>query len=312
MSPRSTKRVQIAAVASLLNAVQQRIPEPIARIVDIGAGHGHLCAHLAMHKDPAIPIVAVDRDDNLLKTARGIHAPLHSLTFARCDVMTGIEPQIVRQGDFVVGLHACGGLGDAVISHAVSGHARAVLLVSCCLQKIQHGSLIRRPSSEIARTSVLNSLLTIPRATLGATNSPRGYSRQNDLISRETRHALRLLFRENGRSVKRVGDEMEGISRHALKNGLASVISGAADVLVGKGLLLNDELIQRCESEAKREYRLMRSLTLPRAAAAAFLEMAIVLDRAAVLQEAGFQVATCRLWDDSISARNLCIVAWRS
>lgn len=277
----------------------------------MGAGHGHLCAHLATHLDPTISIVAVDRDENLLSTARGLHTPISSLAFAQCEIGTGTGPQVVREGDFVVGLHACGELGDAVVSHAARGKAMAVLLVSCCLQKIRRVLHARHPLSETAGMSCLRDLLTIPRDVLGATNSTRGYARKSDLTARETRHALRLFLNKNGYDIVRVGDELEGISRHALKNGLGPVLSHGASILGSKALLLNDDLIRSCEKEAKREYRLMRALTLPRATAAAFLEMAIILDRAAVLEEAGFQVATFRIWSDEVSVRNLCIAAWK-
>lgn len=277
----------------------------------MGAGLGHLCAHLAMNLDPTVPILAVDRNNNFLRTAHELHKPLRSLTFAQCDITTDIGTQIVQEDDLVVGLHACGELGDAVVSHAVRGKATAVLLVPCCLQKIQRGLRVRHPLSEAARASCLRDFLTVPRDILGATNSTRGYAQQSDLTTRETRHALRLFLSKNGHTVKRVGDELGGISRRALKNGLAPVISHVATSLGSKELTFDDDLIQRCEKEAKRDYRLMRALNLPRATAAAFLEMAITLDRAAILQEAGFQVATCRIWADEVSARNLCIAAWR-
>lgn len=307
---RLSKRVQIASVTSLIQAVLKKTSMSVARVADLGAGHGHLSAHLATYLTPTIPIVAIDRDEELLKKARGLHRSLGTLTFDQRDaVLETQSSHFIRDSDFVVGLHACGMLGDAVISHTINANAAAVLLVSCCLQKHQHNLPVRCPLSYSARSSCLNSLLTIPQATLGATNASHGYKRKSDLSARETRHAVRLLLRKSG--IIHIGNEMKGISRHAFKNGLEAVTESIA---VERGMqegVFSKTLIKNCEKTAKQEYRIMRALTLPRASAAVFLEMAIVLDRAAVLEEAGFNVATCRIWPDDISARNLCIVAWR-
>lgn len=223
--------------------------------------------------------------------------------------MVGVEDVYVGSADFLVGLHACGSLGDALVRLAVRRRVAAVILVSCCLQKIEEE--VRQPVSDIVKeTRELREVLAVGKRVLGVTNGARGIRNEGDLRARETRHALRVLLEERGRGVKRIGDEIEGISRHRLRRGLAEVVH---EVLGRRGLEgIGEEEIEKRLVRAREEYAVMRRLSLPRLLAGEALEMALVLDRAAKLEEAGFRhVATCRIWGDDVSVRNLCCVAWR-
>jgi hypothetical protein len=103
---------------------------------------------------------------------------------------------------------------------------------------------------------------------------------------------------------------VDGLSRHAIRRGLGAV---AAEALArhGDARAAGRGEISRCEGDARAEYERMRVLTLPRAMVGEVLEMAVVLDRAALLEESGRfgRVRTCRLFGDDVSMRNLCIEA---
>lgn len=298
--PRPTKRAQVSVTSELLAGALHRASTSVTRIVDIGAGHGHLAAAVA--NDHGLPVVAVDRNADLLRTATRVHGPKLQTTVEHINP----HSRTLRQGDAVLGLHACGALGDALISTSVTVPVQVVVLVSCCLQKVSND--VRIPlSATVLNDATLTRALHVRRQILGATNTPRGYN-AHALRARETRRALRLLLEMRGVYTKH-GDEVVGLSRHALKTGLAAVANVALAI---RGLSLAcDHEIAECEMRARSEYRIMRALAIPRAMAAAALEMAVVLDRAACLQEVGFNVSTLRAWPDHISARNLCIVAWR-
>lgn len=316
--PRAGKRAQIRAVSSLLSDALARTSQPVSQIVDIGAGHAHLSAHLARELGHPARVVAVERDPKLLQTAALLHASSArsaavlqgSLSFVEADALLQAKQFAIAQGDAFVGLHACGALGDAIVTDAVRHDVGAVLLVSCCLQKLAAGCMQREPVSAVVKGDAsLRRHLTVARAVLGATNSARGYTRDGDLLARETRHAIRVLLADSGHEVMRIGDEVVGLSRHALRSGLRHVIG---DIVRLHGIERpGDDQVEQRMIQASLDYRVMRALALPRAFSAAMLEMAVVLDRAACLEDAGFSVSTCRIWPDDVSARNLCCVAWR-
>lgn len=100
------------------------------------------------------------------------------------------------------------------------------------------------------------------------------------------------------------------MSRHALRGGLGAV---AEDVLARRGISgrLSKEEVEERMDNARSDYEKMRRLSVPRNLAGEVLEMLIVLDRAALLEEAFGEVRTCRVWGDDVSVRNLACFAWR-
>lgn len=313
--PRASKRAQIRQLASLSSNLLSRTSVPVDRILDVGAGHGHLASHLAT-QIPSIPsVVALDRDETLLQTAQKLHAPLlvgspPPLSLSCASI--GDTSLTAKKTDLLLGLHACGALGDAIVQCAASDGPAAVVLVSCCLQKIAKGEDSRVPISEVVLGNCdLRESLTMPRGTLGATNRTRGYLNSADITARETRYALRKILEEQGRPVQRVGDEVHGLSRYGLRKGLGEVARGFLAMHKISDVISEEEILKR-EKEARSSYRIMRALTLPRSLAGDVMEMAVVLDRAAVLEESRkfSQVRTCRVWGDAVSVRNLGCIAW--
>lgn len=315
VSPR--KHAQIGAVAAAVErSLQQRAAR---RVVDVGGGHGHLSSLLAsVLADAAVPteVVCLDRDAALLATGRALHAARGApgrLSFVLADAVAGDGRGRAGADDLVVALHACGALGDCVVEDAAkAGGAGSLVLVSCCLQKLQEGVAVRRPLSAAAAAGDVARALTLDRRLLGLTNRVRGYVSESDMTARVTRVALRRLLA--GRGIAAAGGDgrrlVDGLSRHAIRRGLGAV---AAEALArhGDARAAGRGEISRCEGDARAEYERMRVLTLPRAMVGEVLEMAVVLDRAALLEESGRfgRVRTCRLFGDDVSMRNLCIEA---
>lgn len=313
--PQARKRVQIRAVSDALSDALLHTRRSVRRVVDIGAGVGHLSNHLAGLLDEPVDIVALERDVALCRSAgivqhraRGQGAGPKRHVIIQADALA--RTTHLSSGDVLIGLHACGELADSILSQGVEFDASAVVLVSCCLQKIGRGQLAKRPLSNTVRDSrILCKCLTVSRDILGATNSARGFVTDRDLVGRVTRIAIRRLLHDSGVLGLEFGEEVHGISRHALRAGLRNVMPRLYELY--DVLPLSEAEIDRRMDLAHREFRVMRALAVPRAFAGAMLEMAVVLDRAAFLEENGFCVSTFRIWPDEISARNLCCVAWR-
>ena len=65
------------------------------------------------------------------------------------------------------------------------------------------------------------------------------------------------------------------------------------------------------EEEARRRYARMRRLSLPRNMLARLLEIAVVLDRGAALEESGHAVQWASIFERAVSPRNLALFASR-
>ena len=274
------------------------------RIVDVGAGHGHFSRLAAELFDK--PSVALDRDALLLQTgtlrsqqrARSVGALDHRF------VLTDLSEQALELAatDLAVGLHACGELGDRLVLAA--GEVRCDLaLVSCCLQKVR--ASIRTPLSRAA-----NSLL-LHKPALGLTNlSARSEgveaTLEQNLQARELRLALRQLLQERGLDVA-PGQEMRGLNRRRAQSNLPELASHA---LAARGLPppTIDELQQHGDN-ARRDHATIRRLSLPRTLLARPVELAIVLDRGAALEERGLAVQLLQWCEQQVTPRNTLLLA---
>lgn len=282
------KRAQIDAFAELIVPLAKRS----ARVVDVGSGHGHLTRDLAERIDQ--PVVGLERDPQLIARARSLSA---SASFTAIDVLNdGLE---LSPDDCVIGLHACGELGDAMVDAAARSGA-SIALVGCCLQK-------RRTT----RRSFADSI-ELPIRLLGLSNlTPRDVgveaSRADNLAARERRLALHRLLTVHGSL--RHGSEIDGINRRAAHDDLSSLVVRVF------GLRQLPEPSPAAVEEAARwahiHYQRARRLSLPRTMLARSLEIFVLFDRAGHLETHGFAVRTGRLFPSEVSARNLTLVASR-
>lgn len=289
------KRKQLEA---LLAAIQ-----PMAlgarRIVDVGAGSGHLSRLAAERFDR--DVLGLDREPTRVDVA----AALARGTRASFVVRDAFASKLALEpGDLAIGLHACGGLGDKLVVEASEAPAD-VTLVSCCLQKIEGDA--RLPLSSIARAAGF----VLPREVLGLSNltsRPVGVeaSLADMLAAREARFALFRFLQTRGVSLS-PGEEMRGINRRRAHRGLAEIARMACE---NRGLSAPMPAeIEEHERAAAVEFGRMRRFSLPRAMLSRALEVAVVLDRAAALAERGHEVFVRRVFDPEVTPRNLAIFA---
>ena len=287
------KQLQVDAFA--------RVVVPLAanasRVVDVGSGHGHLTRALAERLD--MPVIGLERDAALASTARAL-AKHGAAAFAVTDVLaSGLE---LSPRDCVVGLHACGELGDAMVVSAARAHA-AIALVGCCLQK-------RRPAS---RPSLFagQPALDLPKSILGLSNLTARddaveASRVENLRARERRLALHRLLTKAGEAIV-LGAEIEGLNRRAAHAELEGLVTRAFALRQLSSPSLT--AIADAAQWAHVHYARMRRLALPRSLLGRALEVFVLLDRAAYLEKQDYEVAISVLFPAAVSARNLVLSA---
>lgn len=291
-----SKRAQVAGLTALV----RRWAPATRRVVDLGAGKGHLTRALAAAL--AVPAVGVERDHHVVRRARDLTFD-ERVRFVRGDAGArggGVEP---GPADLLVGLHACGALGDALVERAADSGA-GVLLVSCCYQKVPGGA--RSPLS--ARGAALG--LALATAHLGLANlatAHEGAAGGAGVMSRRhTRYALWLALRDAGVELP-LGDEARGVNRRQFRRPLEDL---APEVFAARGLTApSAETLRQLEARAREEHGRVRRLALPRTMLARPLELAVVLDRAAALAEtAGPEPSVVEGFARSASPRNVALL----
>ncbi len=290
------KRAQLSRVLSAIAAMA----DAAHRIVDVGAGSGHLTRLSAnlFGRDA----LGLERDPERVASARAQASDSARATFLTVDARHGLK---FGERDLVIGLHACGELGDGLVEAAALAGCD-LALVSCCLQKISSPS-----RAALSRTAAD---LSLRKAELGLTNltaQPFGIETSIDVTiqTRETRYALGQLLRARGIRLE-PGAEMRGINRRQATAGLAVVAERA---LALRGLPPASALeIAHFEGLAREQYGIVRRLSLPRSMLSRLLELLVSLDRAAHLEERGLEVRVVTLFDRGVSPRNIGVFASRS
>ncbi len=275
-----------------------------ARVVDVGAGSGHLArlsAELFQRET-----VGLERDAARLSTARrrteqrAQTVGALPVRFAAADV--GPHRLDLERTDLAVGLHACGDLGDRLVLAAAAARCD-LFLCSCCFQKIA--------TPGRAMLSRSGGTLTLEKHVLGLANltsQAAGVeaSLTDNLRGREARLALRRLLQARGLDVT-AGEEMRGVNRRRAHAGFSEL---ATKVLTARRLPPPTATELRFHTEdAAREHAAMRRLALPRHLLSRLVEVSVVLDRAVRLEEEGQSVLVAELCDQRITPRNTVLVA---
>jgi len=299
------KRAQIDAFARLVAPLATRA----TRVLDVGSGHGHLARDLAGQL--GLPVVGLERDPALAGRARSLSSgasPTFAPTFAVTDVLR--DGLSLAEGDCVIGLHACGELGELMVTSVARSRGVALVLVGCCLQKRRQGSrapllTLAAPDDGLARA------LDLPRRLLGLSNlaaRDEGVeaTRAENLVARERRLALNRLLYEGGAPL-RVGSEIDGLNRRTAQRDLSWLVARA--FAVRRRPAPSQTAIDEAAAWARVAHAQARRLSVPRALLARVLEVYVLLDRAAHLESRGLRVEVGELFPAAVSPRNLALVA---
>jgi len=294
----SRKRAQISTLVSLSHELMRSS----TRVVDVGSGHGHLTRLLraSLHLDA----MGIERNTSLAKTARELAGPDGPRTVV-ADAL--VDRPKLGPGDFAVGLHACGDLGDELIRMALDSRV-PLLLVSCCPQKTKARE--RQPLSSCGKRVALR----WPRDVLGLANLSACYGEGVDRVrgamtARETRCAVRVFLAQRGIHVS-LGETSQGVNRRCFTKDLEVA---AAHVCRARELEPpSRHELEQARADGKAQFALVRRFSLPRDALGRLMELAIVLDRACALEEQGYAVRVEEIFPAATTPRNLAIIGWPS
>ncbi|AKU98829.1 hypothetical protein AKJ09_05493 [Labilithrix luteola] len=293
------KRAQVEAFVHAASVVSRNA----RRVVDVGAGHGHLTRELAERL--ALPAVGLERDGRLVERANAMPSSSPP-RFETTDVLR--DGFAFREGDCAVALHACGELGDALVVAAAECSA-SVAFVGCCLQKRRAEVRMPLRAEHRERTA-----LQLPKSILGLSNlmsRAEGVeaSLDENLAAREKRLTVRLLLASRGVEVK-PSAELEGLNRRTALEDLPRLVHRVFEL---RGLTVPSmSEIAEMAVQARRVQAAVRRWSLPREMLARLLEIYVLFDRASHLASHGYALAYGTLFPAEASARNLAILATRT
>lgn len=289
------KQSEIEALLTLVAPLAARA----LRVVDVGAGRGHFTRIAAEIFDR--DTVGIERVPERVETAERLGTGTRASFILRDATHEALG---LQARDLAIGLHACGALGDRLITEAAEAGSD-VALVSCCLQKITASQ--RLPFSSLARAAGL----CLSKETLGLSNlmsRRQGVESTLDetMDARRKRWALGRLLRQRG-IITQLGEEMRGVNRRWAHRPFADLVQ---KVLQQRGLeAASTTEIEEQDRLGTIEFDKVRRFSLPRSMLARALEVTVALDRAAYLEEHGYHAQVIELCPLDVTPRNLAIVA---
>lgn len=288
---------QIRAFAAALDA-----PERPGPLVDWCGGKGHLSRTLVWLRGGEQRVFELDaalcRDAERLAGKLGVACTGHA-----CDVLEATPP--LSADARVVALHACGALHIELIRRVSTERPQHLALAPCCYHRIQGQSLT--PLSTTGRAAIPE----LPRAVLRLATTE------------QVRPSAKAVAARRRRIVWRLG--LDALVRQATGRETFTPVGHYPWPLVKKpfaefcrelaarnGLALPTRYDEAAVLAAARQRASeVRGLSLFRWLFRRPFELWLVLDRAAALQEAGYEVSVRPFCERRITPRNLLILARR-
>ncbi|MBZ4371628.1 methyltransferase [Corallococcus sp. AS-1-6] len=283
----------------------------IHQAVDIGGGMGHLARLCA--RTFGWTFHSIDRDAALQDKGQRWLAKTRpqggdTLNFIQASVEDGLQPRIdplfSGRDRASIGLHTCGPL--ALTQLRKSQGAGFVLNIGCCYDKLEAPR-----DFPVSRFGGAHPLPFTPHA-LALTTRGRHHKSEEEFARMKRVYAWRFAFdllsrqRFPERGFVRAGD-----APRTLYDG--PFAGYARDRLERLGLDANmtDAELDAFEVSVRAETRDLLLCHLLRDRFARALEVVLLLDRALLLEELGFQVELLQLFDPRLSPRNLALIASR-
>ncbi len=302
------KAHEIERVLSLLGP---RI-KTIRQAVDIGGGMGHLARLCVRTFDWTFH--SIDRDAALqakgrdwLRRARAL--PREKLCFIHASVEDRPQGEMdllfSGQDRASIGLHTCGAL--ALTQIRKSQRAGLLLNVGCCYDQMDAPG-----DYPVSRLGKAHALPLTRRALFLATRGRHHKTEAEFALMKRVnaqRFALDLLLR---RRFPALGFVAAGDAPRTLYAG--SFAGYARDRLerLRLDVGMTDAELESFEVSARPETRRIFLCHLLRDRFARALEVVILLDRALLLEEQGFQVELLQVFDPRLSPRNIALIASRA
>lgn len=290
-----------------IQAFTQALPDTALPATEWCAGKAHLGRHYARCGGAAVDALEWRRelieDGNRLAQRERLPVHCHHI-----DVLASAAREYLHGERRVLALHACGQLHIHLLSECTHAQPRAIALAPCCyhLQPDERYA----PLSQRARERDLTlSRLDLKTAVQESVTSPERVQKQ-----RRQLQAWRLGFDELQRDLRGVDAYLPTPSfpLSVLQAGFETFCVALAQ-RNHLELPIASPAVDFADYAARGDRRLreVAAMDLPRQLFRRALELWLVLDRALLLQESGYEVAVGTFCERALTPRNLLILAER-
>lgn len=286
-------------------------------VVDIGGGVGHLSRVLSLYH--SIPSVSLDRDayfqsigkERLEKFRHPEGAA--PIRFVNVTFGTGEEKEklreVFRPESFSLGLHTCGGLANHLIQNTLDHQSAGLLSFGCCYHRLNPESEF--PLSHFYRDNNLPglNLYALSLATRSHAQMDRSTYDTKERV-KYYRYALHLFLMKyfNNKFFTDVG---ECHIRTYWAPFAGYIRSKLSELKLDHQFTDEDFENFYQDPSVQRELRVMWLCNLIRWQLGRALEVYLLLDRVLYLEENGYNVKIEQYFEESLSPRNIGILATR-
>ncbi len=307
------KRHEIQKIVPRLKAVQDQAH--FKYVVDIGGGVGHLSRVLSHYH--AIPSISLDRDPNFQKI--GAHRlqkyrridGSQDVTFVN---LTFGEPgqkkllnDVFKPESFSLGLHTCGPLANILIQNSIDHHTKGLLSFGCCYHRLNPETDF--PLSDFYKKENFTklNLFALSLATRSHAQMERDVYETKERV-KYYRYALHLFLMKhfNNKYFTDVGE----VHIRTYWNPFADYIRSRLVELKLEHSFTDEDFEKFYHDPAlQKELRTMWICNLIRWQLGRVLEVYLLIDRCLYLQEQGYDVEIEQYFTESLSPRNIGILA---
>lgn len=278
--------------AAQIDAFVAAVVQPQAPLVEWCAGKGHLSRRFLESRGGGA--LAIERDAGLCAAGEAIsHKNGDSLRFQCADVMAAETAETLVDAH-AVALHACGDLHRRLLEAAIEAGARAIDVAPCCYQLT--AAEIYRPMSAASALNLNRNGLKLA-VTETITASPR------KRILSEQASAWKLAFT----ALRGKSEPLRSVPGRWQSDGFPSFLAHLAE---REGLSIPAGVdFAACEAAGWKRHRESRRLQLVRLSFRRVLEIWLLCDMAAWLEQNGWAVSLQEFCARPVTPRNLLLSA---
>ena len=298
------KQHEIKTLAPFINSFYHTLNG--TGILDIGGGIGLLAHSLVHHYH--LPVQSVDMDPDLQKTGKKRY---QDVVYKNVKVSSESEEfnQILNSGMITIGLHTCGPLANEQMKSSIKRGLKGLINFGCCYHRLTHHQTdqnISRYSQSLAYQVVQNNYSLTLASRAHRKMSEKEY--EFKIKVKFYRYAMHFLLHDEYNL-----PEMVTLGNSTLKLYEESFGTYALEQFTRINLKTRHtkEELDFYFSEYHRQDLIWKMLAASflRNALGRLLELYILLDRVIFLEEQGYEVRLLEFFEESISPRNLGIVA---
>ena len=300
---KAKKRHEIKRILPFIKNIKQDMN--IDSIFDFGGGIGHLAHFLS--NELSTNVYTIDKDPILQKT--GSNKYNKSVSFLNYDYTQTVSEfdKLITPNSLLLGLHSCGNLSNKILNIALKQKVNCVITLGCCYLKLNDVDL--NLSQYMKKHPIYFSRPALSLATRSHESITFDDFKLKERV-KSYRYSLHFLLHNhfNISKFEGVGDERPWVYK---KDFAFYALKKINDLFLKCDISEKFLLEFYSNDKIKNLVRKMFKANIIRWRFSRLIELMILLDRALILQENGYDSKLVEIFDGLISPRNIAVTGCR-